>query len=398
MVEMHFPPIEVTNDAMQSVFENIAVSKGIEPAEVGRFLIDHESTEITERMALIQALGDAIAHEPIPMQELETRLGESFLIGGHASSRSQVRAYLANAAAAAQVKSLVRGAHTAAEIDDFINAAIDSGIADKDGIPGRALAALLASFLLAAATDGEFVDYRLGRWTYGARLFELGELPRQKGYGARIKWTAAAAAHLASCPAFRSQFDRAGIVGTVAAAGMVHLIHAQLKQAAEIGIPSENDRSELLAIAAFEARVTEQVPGTTEANAVVKARIGQSGFRRKLLQLWQGQCAVSACSEQALLVASHIHPWHLADPEQRLDPFNGLLLSPGYDRAFDHGLISFADDRRILIFEPARQDLAAIGITENDRLRKLFDRHRPYLALHRQRWRGAVPGTGGDAR
>jgi len=81
----------------------------------------------------------------------------------------------------------------------------------------------------------------------------------------------------------------------------------------------------------------------TEKDALVKARRGQGKFREAVLSYW-GNCAVSNCSELFLLRASHIKPWKDSTNTERLDRYNGLLLNPNLDAAFDKGLISFADD------------------------------------------------------
>jgi predicted restriction endonuclease len=122
----------------------------------------------------------------------------------------------------------------------------------------------------------------------------------------------------------------------------------------------------------------------SEKDALVKARIGQGRFRDELISYWS-TCAVTGCKEKVLLTASHIKPWAGGTTAERLDVFNGLLLSPALDCCFDCGLISFADDGKILISE--RLDLGdktALGISANMRLRTVDLKHRPYLAFHRK--------------
>ena len=65
-----------------------------------------------------------------------------------------------------------------------------------------------------------------------------------------------------------------------------------------------------------------------------------------------------------LLRASHIKPWRAASGAERLDKFNGLLLTPNLDLAFDQGLISFDDHGQILLGEDLDPDSArALNIT-----------------------------------
>lgn len=122
----------------------------------------------------------------------------------------------------------------------------------------------------------------------------------------------------------------------------------------------------------------------TERESLIKARIGQNGYREALLAYWGG-CAVTDCSVPALLRASHIKPWRAASASERLDPFNGLLLTPNLDLAFDQGLISFDDQGRILLGSDLDPDsAAALNLTPELRLRQIESRHRDYLAWHRE--------------
>ena len=49
-------------------------------------------------------------------------------------------------------------------------------------------------------------------------------------------------------------------------------------------------------------------------------------------------------NEESLLIASHIKPWAVSDSKERIDPNNGFILSPLYDKLFDRGYITFSDD------------------------------------------------------
>jgi putative restriction endonuclease len=80
-------------------------------------------------------------------------------------------------------------------------------------------------------------------------------------------------------------------------------------------------------------------PTTTEREALVKVRISQVRFRRWVLASYGGRCCVTGLHEPRLLLASHIVPWS-ESPANRMNPRNGLCLSPLYDRAFDQGLIT----------------------------------------------------------
>lgn len=120
----------------------------------------------------------------------------------------------------------------------------------------------------------------------------------------------------------------------------------------------------------------------TERDALIKARIGQGKYREALKAYWNG-CAVTGCTVDVLLVSSHIKPWSV-DKEARLDVYNGLLLSPTLDQAFDKGLISFDDDGLIMLSpELSEDDLQRLHLNPSLRLRKIESQHRPYLDWHR---------------
>lgn len=97
-----------------------------------------------------------------------------------------------------------------------------------------------------------------------------------------------------------------------------------------------------------EINADASIPSTTKA-ALIQARIGQGKFRKDLLSLWDNACAVTGCTIEAILRASHIMPWKRANNTQRLDKYNGLPLEATFDALFDCGLISFSDKGEMLI-------------------------------------------------
>lgn len=112
-------------------------------------------------------------------------------------------------------------------------------------------------------------------------------------------------------------------------------------------------------------------------------RVGQSDFRLALLAYWKG-CAVTGLTCEPLLRASHIVPWIDSTPAQRTDVFNGLLLAPHIDVAFDCGYISFEDDGSMLVSPSlSGSDASILGLLPNLCLKRVHASHAPYLALHR---------------
>lgn len=121
----------------------------------------------------------------------------------------------------------------------------------------------------------------------------------------------------------------------------------------------------------------------TEKDSIVKSRIGQGIFRKGLIEYWHG-CAISQCPLTWMLIASHIKPWRDADNQERLDPYNGLLLLPNYDKLFDLGYISFNSKGKIMYSRLLDKfDRETIGLTNNLHLVKLEEQHLKYLKYHK---------------
>ena len=132
-----------------------------------------------------------------------------------------------------------------------------------------------------------------------------------------------------------------------------------------------------------ECQHTYQDLPDTERETIVQSRIGQGRFRTELLKYWQG-CAVTDCQARKVLRASHIKPWRESSNEERLDAYNGLLLIPNLDAAFDNGMISFANDGKIIISDSLTEDdELKLGIHPDMRIAGLDERHLKYLKYHR---------------
>lgn len=87
---------------------------------------------------------------------------------------------------------------------------------------------------------------------------------------------------------------------------------------------------------------------TTKAR-LIASRLGQGEFRSKCLKLFPA-CPVTGISFPPLLRASHIKPWHACQSAQeRLDPYNGIMLAAHIDALFDQGWLSFSNDGQVLI-------------------------------------------------
>lgn len=134
-------------------------------------------------------------------------------------------------------------------------------------------------------------------------------------------------------------------------------------------------------------RQTAALPRTTEAERLVLQRVGQNVFRAGLLDYWEGRCAITGLAVPELLRASHIKPWaDCGSDAERLDVFNGLLLAPHLDAAFDGGFITVADDGEVQVWDGLGASARnVLGLATPQAVRGLTPSHRAYLIWHRER-------------
>ena len=88
--------------------------------------------------------------------------------------------------------------------------------------------------------------------------------------------------------------------------------------------------------------ITDLPKGETRRR-LVNMRRNQFVFRKMILSAYNGRCCVTGLAVPDLLNASHIVPWS-ANPNERINPRNGLCLNTLHDRAFDRGFITVSPD------------------------------------------------------
>ena len=132
---------------------------------------------------------------------------------------------------------------------------------------------------------------------------------------------------------------------------------------------------------------TANLPRATEAERLVVQRVGQDIFRRGLLEYWDGRCAITGLGVPDLLRASHIKPWVDCNTDaERLDVFNGLLLAPHLDAAFDSGFITIEEDGAVLLSDALPSHArSALGLDGALKVHGLHRAHEHYMPWHRSR-------------
>ncbi len=118
----------------------------------------------------------------------------------------------------------------------------------------------------------------------------------------------------------------------------------------------------------------------TEKSTLINARVGQGRFRKGLIEYWNG-CAVTGFADTRFLVASHIKPWRKSNNKERIDSYNGLLLLPNIDKAFDLGFVSFEEQGEILV-SPELECAEVLGVSAS-MIIQLNAGHQRYMEFHR---------------
>lgn len=80
-------------------------------------------------------------------------------------------------------------------------------------------------------------------------------------------------------------------------------------------------------------------------------------------------------------------PWVKSSDKEKIDPKNGLILTPTYDALFDKGFISFQDDGKLIVspfLSPLNQKRLDIHDNKQIDIQRFFDSDRlEYLEYHR---------------
>jgi hypothetical protein len=168
-----------------------------------------------------------------------------------------------------------------------------------------------------------------------------------------------------------------------------HVLLSHVESAAEWELAQQLQRNELDLRRIGEDRVEEFLKRApldeTEKKALIAARRGQGRFREGV-SLVEPACRFTGVENPSLLVASHIQPWHRCHTnEARLDPFNGLMLTPTYDRLFDRGYVTFSPDSRLIVSNLLPdEDISKIRMDRELTLEPFRPEQQKYLAYHRE--------------
>lgn len=127
--------------------------------------------------------------------------------------------------------------------------------------------------------------------------------------------------------------------------------------------------------------------GPSEKIVTVKQRLHQAFFRDAVISSYNNRCCVTGLPLVECLVAGHIVPWSV-DERRRADPTNGVCMSATFDRLFDCGLVTIADDLTLRVSERVRKlkDQAAAGLVAARHGQKIIPPARFYPDPECLRW------------
>ncbi len=147
---------------------------------------------------------------------------------------------------------------------------------------------------------------------------------------------------------------------------------------------ASNAKTNIEIIEEIEKEIDELDLWGEERLAIVKTRVNQSVFRDSLLKKYK-TCCLCKVENPSLLIASHIKPWAVSEPGEKLDPQNGFLLCPNHDALFDGGYITFENNGQIVISDRlSMMDCTFMNVQPTMKI-NLSEENKKYLNYHRKK-------------
>lgn len=123
-----------------------------------------------------------------------------------------------------------------------------------------------------------------------------------------------------------------------------------------------------------------------DVSVLAKRRLGHGQLREAVHALFDSTCCLTGITTRSLLVCSHIKPWSVCNPREKVSHHNTLLLAANWDAAFDKRLISFDDDGSVIRSAAIKPlDAARLGLDLGLKLPEhlLSNERREFLKHHR---------------
>ncbi|ANU10966.1 hypothetical protein A1A1_08079 [Planococcus antarcticus DSM 14505] len=121
-----------------------------------------------------------------------------------------------------------------------------------------------------------------------------------------------------------------------------------------------------------------------ELEIKTKMRRGKEQFRESLLPLWNGECPLCGIAIVDVLKATHAKPWKDSSAEDRLDPFNGVLLCANHSALYSAGFIAFTGGGRLHVSSQIPEEDYSIYRLKKGVKIPVSPEHAPYLRWHKR--------------
>lgn len=119
---------------------------------------------------------------------------------------------------------------------------------------------------------------------------------------------------------------------------------------------------------------------------IIQSRKGQGKYREKVLEECMA-CPFTSVNDERLLIASHIKPWSKCNENEKIDPKNGIALTPTFDKLFDSGFITFNFDKTLVVspwLSPANKKRLKISSGMKIKKLPLDEKREKYMQYHRE--------------
>jgi hypothetical protein len=128
------------------------------------------------------------------------------------------------------------------------------------------------------------------------------------------------------------------------------------------------------------------VPLTMSAESKIKTklRVGKNKFCAEVENVWNHVCPICGISLKDALRACYAKPWKDSSNEERLNPFNGLLLCCNHYALYHNGYISFDQHGKILISKALDEKENEKFLLDTDISIPIADEHKPFLKWHKK--------------
>lgn len=140
--------------------------------------------------------------------------------------------------------------------------------------------------------------------------------------------------------------------------GLLEALEARFPATQQEDAVAETLEADPEEVEAFREQIKQKNYEVADSTATTKTRgSAQRAFANAVKANYGYRCAITGVTTEYFLIASHIVPWS-KDQSIRLDPSNGICLSPLVDRAFEKGYLQIEEDLTVRI------DWARVGDDE----------------------------------